>query len=137
MILKNAQNKSFSTANAQQQPSNKLNFSLSDWIRFKRGDCPVCQGAKKDCRQNQKTLLIHCRDISANPIDYVFRGQDALGFGMWAYKADAQQWNQEQREQWQKEKLANQSKRLAHHAKTALAVESLDLAIRKLARYLG
>ncbi|MFM7574968.1 MAG: hypothetical protein ACKO4S_17860, partial [Snowella sp.] len=136
MIIKNAQNKPFSTANAQQQSSNKLYSSLSDWIRFKRGDCPVCQGAKKDCRQNNKTSLIHCRDTSANPIDYVFRGQDALGFGMWAYKADAQQWNQEQREQWQRERLANQSRRLAHHAKTALAVESLDLAIRKLARYL-
>ena len=137
MILNNAQNTTFSTSNAQQQPSHKLNFSLSDWIRFKRSDCPVCQGAKKDCRQNQKTTLIHCRDISANPIDYVFRGQDTLGFGMWAYKADAQQWSQEQREQWQRERLANQSKRLAHHAKTALPVETIDLAIRKLARYLG
>ncbi len=115
MILKNAQNIPFSTANAQQQSSNKLNSSLSDWVRFKGGDCPVCQGAKKDCRQNQKTTLIHCRDISANPLDYIFRGQDALGFGMWVYKPDAQQWNQERREQWQKEKLADQSRRLAHH----------------------
>ena len=137
MILKNVQNNSFSTSNEQQQSSNKLNSSLSDWIRFKRGDCPVCQGAKKDCRQNQKTTLIHCRDISANPIDYVFRGQDALGFGMWIYKPDAQQWNQERRGQWQRERQANQSRRLAHHAKTALPVESIDLAIRKLARYLG
>ena len=137
MILNNHQNKPFSTANAQQQSSNKLKFSLSDWIRFKRHDCPVCQGTKKDCRQNQQTTLIHCRDISANPIDYVFRGQDALGFGMWAYKADVQQWNQEQREQWQREKLANQSRRLAHHAKTSLPIESVDLSIRKLARYLG
>ena len=56
---------------------------------------------------------------------------------MWAYKADAQQWSQEQREQWQRERQANQSRRLAHHAKTALPVEALDLAIRKLARYLG
>ena len=87
MLLNNHQNKPFSTSNAQQKPSHKLNFSLSDWIRFKRGDCPVCQGAKKDCRQNQKTTLIHCRDISANPIDYVFRGQDTLGFGMWAYNS--------------------------------------------------
>ena len=137
MILNNPQNKPFSTANAQQQSSNPLYPSLSDWIRFKRGDCPVCQGAKKDCRQNNKTSLIHCRDTSANPIDYVFRGQDALGFGMWAYKADAQQWSQERREQWQKEKQADQSRRLAHHAKTALPVEALDLAVRKLARYLG
>lgn len=137
MILKNTQNTPFSTPNRQQQSSTKLNFSLSDWIRFKRGNCPVCNGAKKDCRQNQKTTLIHCRDISANPLDYVFRGQDALGFGMWIYKPNAQQWNQERREQWQRERQADQSRRLAHHAKTALPVESIDLAIRKLARYLG
>ena len=137
MILNNPQNKPFSTSSAQQQSSNKLYSSLSNWIRFKRSDCPVCQGAKKDCRQNNKTSLIHCRDTSANPIDYVFRGQDALGFGMWAYKSDAQQWNQERREQWQRERQADQNRRLAHHAKTALPVEDLDIAIRKLARYLG
>ncbi len=58
------------------------------WLRYNglRESCPVCGNIhRKDCRKNLQTGLVHCRDELANPSDYVFRGLDSIGFGMWAY----------------------------------------------------
>ena len=84
---------------------------MSNWIRFNRGDCPVCNGLRKDCRQNTETNLVHCRSIDANSPDWIFRGEDAWGFGMWAYAADAEAWTQEKHEEWQWEQEAKKQKR--------------------------
>lgn len=55
-----------------------------NWIRYnRRTPCPVCQGDRKDCRQNTDTGLVHCRSNEANPVDYLYRGQDAWGFNLW------------------------------------------------------
>lgn len=79
---------------------------MSNWIRFNRGNCPVCNGLRKDCRQNTETNLVHCRSSEANPPDWIFRGEDAWGFGIWAYAPDAEAWTQEKREEWRREQEA-------------------------------
>ena len=75
------------------------------WLRYNglRESCPVCGNIhRKDCRKNLQTGLVHCRDERANPVDYVFRGLDAIGFAMWAYKPDAEDWFDRKREEWRK-----------------------------------
>ncbi|HEY9768820.1 MAG TPA: plasmid replication protein, CyRepA1 family [Coleofasciculaceae cyanobacterium] len=84
---------------------------MSNWIRFNHGDCPVCSGLRKDCRQNAETNLVHCRSTDANPPDWIFRGQDACGFAIWVYAPDAEAWTQEKREEWERERKAKRQKR--------------------------
>lgn len=84
---------------------------MSHWIRFNRSDCPVCNGLRKDCRQNTETNLVHCRAVEANPPDWIFRGQDAWGFGLWVYAPDAEAWTEEKREEWRREQKARRQKR--------------------------
>ncbi len=49
-------------------------------------DCPICQGARHDCRESLSTELIHCRDTGANPPgQWRYIKDDAHGFGMWAW----------------------------------------------------
>ncbi len=71
------------------------------WLRYNRHTpCPICNGDRPDCRQNTTTGLIHCRSNEANPVDYLYRGQDTWGFNLWAYKPDAEQWTDERRQEW-------------------------------------
>lgn len=79
-----------------------------DWIRYNRRNCPVCNGARNDCRQNQTTLLVHCRDNNANPLDWIFRGQDAWGFNMWASAQSVSAWTAENHALWQQEQETRQ-----------------------------
>ena len=70
------------------------------WKRFYRRECPVCGGTRKDCRQSKTTGLIHCRELEAHPPNFILRGYDALGFGMWADQVDAEAWSEEKRQEW-------------------------------------
>lgn len=74
-----------------------------DWIRYNRRNCPVCNGARNDCRENQTTKLVHCRDNTITPLNWIFRGQDTWGFNMWAYAPDAEAWTAEKRAKSQQE----------------------------------
>ena len=74
---------------------------LSTWNRYTRRDCPVCNGARNDCRENTSTGIVHCRDSEANPLQYKFLGLDAWGFGMWKLQEDIDQWAAEKRREWQ------------------------------------
>ena len=48
--------------------------------------CPICDGARRDCRENLSTGFIHCRDASANPGgQWRYIKDDAHGFGMWVW----------------------------------------------------
>ena len=53
--------------------------------RYLKRNCPVCNGVRRDCRENTSTGLIHCRcdEVSSVP-GLKFVGQDVLGFNMWA-----------------------------------------------------
>ncbi|MBD1929969.1 hypothetical protein H6F74_27630, partial [Trichocoleus sp. FACHB-90] len=75
---------------------------MSNFLPLK-GNCPVCNGIRKDCRQSKSTGLVHCLNSVANPSNYLFRGTDKLGFGMWAQKAEVEAASQQQREEWRQQ----------------------------------
>ncbi len=64
----------------------------SGWKRFTGGECPICAGARQDCRQSLRTNLIHCRYPAANPSDYLYLREDGSGFGMWQLGSDRTAW---------------------------------------------
>jgi len=74
-----------------------------NWKRLNHRDCPVCGGIRNDCRQSELTQLVHCRYVEANPPDYIFRGTDILGFGLWGSKEGVEHWNEEKNRQWKEE----------------------------------
>jgi len=52
---------------------------------FKRGDCPICHGAKSGCKSLSDELVL-CRDFGANPgSDWIYRKETKDGvWGIWA-----------------------------------------------------
>ena len=53
------------------------------WIRYNRGNCPVCQVASKECRgfeRDDGRLQVHCRGKVSAPVGWGFVGDDAHGF---------------------------------------------------------
>ncbi|MEA5512306.1 plasmid replication protein, CyRepA1 family [Crocosphaera sp. UHCC 0190] len=111
---------------------------MSNWKRFTRRDtCPVCNGDRPDCRQSLETNLIHCRSLDANPSDYLYRGQDTWGFGMWAYKPDADEWADDRREERLEErkrerelKKQQREQRDKEQLKKLLPIKERDRVIR-------
>ncbi|MBD1903790.1 hypothetical protein NDI44_22405 [Trichocoleus sp. DQ-A3] len=100
-----------------------------------KGNCPVCNGARKDCRQSVATGLIHCREGEANPPDYMFRGLDKLGFGMWVQKAEIEAASEQQREEWRQQRETEKQRRLdAERAQRSqlLSEPDRDREIRRL-----
>ncbi len=105
------------------------------WKRFTRGDCPVCHGARRDCRQNNFNNLVHCRDREANPVDWAFLKSDILGFGIWAYKPDKEAWDEERREEWRRQQELEREraeKRERKQQKKSLSNVERDREIRKI-----
>ncbi len=107
-----------------------------NWKRYTRRDaCPVCNGERHDCRQNLETNLIHCRSLEANPLDYIYRGQDTWGFNLWAYKPDAEEWTNERRQEWQLEqqrKRALKEQQEREQLKKLLPIPERDKVIRAI-----
>lgn len=100
--------------------------------------CPVCNGARKDCRQSQTTQLIHCRQSVANPtneVGFKFVGEDVHGFGMWA-ESKIDEWDLSRRESWRRQKQQLERDRQKEFA-YALPAAERDTAICKLHKYLG
>ncbi len=107
-----------------------------NWKRFTRRDaCPVCNGQRHDCRQNLETNLIHCFSSDANPLDYIYRGQDSIGFNLWAYKPDAEEWTDQRRQEWQLEqqrKRALKEQKDKDLLKKLLPIPERDKVIRQI-----
>ncbi|MBD2007074.1 MULTISPECIES: hypothetical protein [Cyanophyceae] len=100
-----------------------------------KGNCPVCNGTRKDCRQSKQTGLVFCRDSEANPPDYIFRVQDKHGFGIWAEKATVEAASQQQREEWRQQHQLEKQRRLdaeRHQRSRLLSEPDRDREIRKL-----
>jgi len=97
---------------------------------LKKG-CPICNGARKDCRQSLLTNLIHCRDMDANPPDYLHRGIDSNGFNMWAYKPDAENWNDEKRREYREKREREKQLERERHARSLSPIER-DREIKKI-----
>jgi hypothetical protein len=106
------------------------------WKRFTRRDtCPVCNGQRHDCRQNLETHLVHCRSNEANPLDYIYRGQDTWGFNLWAYKPDADEWASRSREEWleeQQRKRSLKEQQEREQLKKLLPIKERDQVIRAI-----
>lgn len=112
---------------------------MSSFTLLKRS-CPVCGGARKDCRQSKATGLIHCRHSEANPTGLIFRGLDALGFGMWVDAKVQQAQSEQQRQEWQRQReLAHQQSLEARRQQRAqlLTEAERDREIRKVFTQLG
>lgn len=104
---------------------------MSGWQRFNHRDCPVCNGVRNDCRQSLSTGLIHCRASDADPVDYLFRGEDAWGFGMWVAREEVEAASEEKRREWQQQRELEKQHRLAIEAQRqaiALNLEERDRA---------
>jgi hypothetical protein len=102
---------------------------MREWIRLNRGQCPVCNGASKSCRQSANTGLIFCRDSNANPTNYIYRGQDVWGFSIWQSSEDAAAFNQqsqEERARLQREYQQLQEKRLQERLARELDASERD-----------
>lgn len=93
--------------------------------------CPICNGARRDCRQSLLTNLIHCRDMDANPPDYIHRGIDTNGFNMWAYKPDAENWNDEKRREYREQRERQKQLERERHARSLSPTER-DREIKKI-----
>lgn len=108
---------------------------MSGFTHFKRGECPICNGASKNCRQSQSTGLIFCRDTSANPTGYIYRGDDVHGFGMWQASSDAEAFTsqaKQERDQQQREFLEALLRRQQQQIKQQMPAFLRDKHYRRL-----
>ncbi|GFE71958.1 hypothetical protein CFPU101_45680 [Chroococcus sp. FPU101] len=79
--------------------------------------------------------MIHCRHTEANPIDYIFRGLDNLGFGLWAEQADAFSWSQAKRSEW-KQQREQEKQAISQRYQRSLSLKERDKEIRKILKQL-
>jgi hypothetical protein len=76
---------------------------MKGFTLFKRGECPICNGAKKDCRKSDESGMVFCREVDTNPREFIFRGYDKWGFGIWQSSEAAEAFTQKSREERQRE----------------------------------
>jgi hypothetical protein len=69
--------------------------------------------------------------MDANPPDYIHRGIDANGFNMWAYKPDAENWNDDKRREYREQREREKQLERERHARSLSPVER-DREIRKI-----
>jgi hypothetical protein len=62
--------------------TDKSLFPTSKFAPLRR-NCPICQGARRDCRINTASDIIHCRYDISSVSGFQFIGQDSVGFNMW------------------------------------------------------
>ena len=104
---------------------------------YQRRGCPICNGARNDCRQNTTTGIVHCRDGAANPIGWHLIREDAQGFFMWG-EGDGQDFiSSEERERRQQEQNLDRKRREEEKRRGALPSSERDTAIRKLSNHFG
>lgn len=105
-----------------------------------KSNCPICSGARRDCRQNRQSDLIHCRhDVIGSPPGFRFVGIDKVGFNMWTsddgQERDLSQWEAQRRQQ-----AAEREQRLAAEAeryKQLLDADGRDRNIRRIHAQVG
>jgi Origin of replication binding protein len=64
-------------------PSSHSNSSPPKGFLYLKRDCPVCESARKDCRQSAKGL-IHCRSSKDENNGWHLVGTDRQGFGLYS-----------------------------------------------------
>ena len=58
-------------------------------FRYLKRSCPICQGARTDCRQSDRTQAVHCRAPEVHPAGWEATGIDIQGFTIWIESAQA------------------------------------------------
>ena len=104
---------------------------MSNNFVYLKGNCPICQGNRTDCRQSVSTNLYHCRDANANPLNYIQRGSDPHGFFMWADKADCDSFQEEKSQQYREQRLREQEDRLKALALERSAISAASLPVQE------
>lgn len=69
--------------------------------------------------------------MDANPPDYIHRGIDSNGFNMWAFKPDADNWNDEKRREYREQREREKQLERERHARSLSPIER-DREIRKI-----
>jgi hypothetical protein len=106
---------------------------MSEFIPLKR-NCPICDGARRDCRQNKQNGIVHCRaNLNVIPQNWKALGQDKWGFEMYAPASDEHSLEGWQRRQW--EQKAQRQRELEELRRGALPEAERDQAIRRIHRY--
>jgi len=104
---------------------------MSNGFSYLKQNCPVCDGARKDCRRNCETGIIHCRDTQTNPLGFQFIGEDSLGFYMWVEGNECPSYDDLER------RKKEQESRHKEQLKQLLPVQARDRQFRIIARHLG
>ncbi|MDJ0718917.1 MAG: hypothetical protein QNJ54_32615, partial [Prochloraceae cyanobacterium] len=110
------------------------------WRYFTRGECPVCWGLRRDCRQSLETLLVHCRYREAKPPDWEEVRPDALGAMMWRQISTRASYNKSTPGAAWKELQRIKNLKREQQSKTrdnGLSSAQLDLEIRKVLEQLS
>ncbi len=112
---------------------------MGQYIRLngKTAICDVCYNKERnDCRKDPITGLIHCRDFTANPLNYIFLNKtDKIGFGLWRHKDDVDKYRKQKAEerywQWQLQKAKIELEK-EKQLKFSLSIEQRDRIIREI-----
>jgi hypothetical protein len=110
---------------------------VSVWRYLKR-NCPICSGARRDCRENTQNHLIHCRHDVREVPGYKEVGVDKYGFFMWA--VDDGNTHKEELELKRRHRVALKQQRLQQEQdrlSQLLSCSQRDIQIRKLLAQLG
>jgi hypothetical protein len=111
---------------------------VSVWRYLKR-NCPICSGARRDCRENTQNHLIHCRHDVGEVPGYKEVGVDKHGFFMWAVD-DGSDCSLEENELKRRSRVALKQRRLQQERdrlSQLLSPKKRDIQIRKLLAQLG
>ncbi|MDJ0719672.1 MAG: hypothetical protein QNJ54_36515, partial [Prochloraceae cyanobacterium] len=111
------------------------------WTYFTSGECPICWGLRRDCRQSLDTLLVHCRYREANPPDWEEVRPDAWGFMMWRHISTRASYNKSNPgAAWKELQRIKKVKTEQQQSKTrdnGLSIAQLDREIRKVSDQLS
>lgn len=112
---------------------------MASSFRPLKGSCEICNGARRDCRSNTHTSLIHCRHDVNTVAGFRFISTDALGFNMWAVD-DGRERNEASWSEMRQQRAAERERRIkaeAEHLAMLLDADERDRNIRKIHAQLG
>ena len=105
-----------------------MTYTSSKFVQLK-GNCPICLGEHKSCKQNDE--LIHCRSHSEPPQGYDFVGEDKIGFAMYAPKRDnSKPYDFEASRAKREARLAKQAKENEQALEALPSIEDRDRKIK-------
>ncbi|MDJ0719842.1 MAG: hypothetical protein QNJ54_37410 [Prochloraceae cyanobacterium] len=111
------------------------------WRYFTSGECPICWGLRRDCRQSLETLLVHCRYREAKPPDWEQVRPDALGAMMWRQISTRASYNKSNPgAAWRELERLEKREKEQQQSKTrdnGLSIAQLDIEIRKVSDQLS